>query len=146
MRMLPSAFGLALLATGLASAPLAQPARFVAVVPPDTTVLHRVEAAFRAGDAAALLADAAEPLDLAIYGQGASYTRSQAALVLHDFFRRYPPEEVRLEEEVVSEDRRSLVGHYREAGALQPAAVFVRLRARDGRWEIRSIRIERARR
>lgn len=113
------------------------------VTPPDSTVLLRIEAAFRSGNPAALLVDAAEPVDLAIFGQGASYTRSQAALVLLDFFRRHPPAQVAFEEEVVSEDRRSVIGTYREASTAEPAAVFVRLRARGGRWEIRSIRIER---
>lgn len=112
----------------------------------DPTMVLRIESAFRASDAGALLAEAADPLDLAIFGYGASYSRSQAALVLADFFRRFPPATVRFEEEVVAEDRRSVIGQYREAGATEAAAVFVRLRARDGRWEIRSIRIDRGRR
>lgn len=144
MRRVPFVIGLVLLVFSPGGAALAQPVRSAsAVLPPDTTVLARVESAFRSADAAALLSEAGEPVDLAIYGQGASYSRSQAALVLLDFFRRHPPDEVRFEEEVVSEDRRSVIGRYREVGALEPSAVFVRLRARDGRWEIRSIRIER---
>jgi hypothetical protein len=110
----------------------------------DTLIVEHIESSFRAGNPAVLLAHAAEPLDVAIYGHGASYSRSQAALVLMDFFRRHPPAAVTFREEVASENRRSIVGHYQEAGSAEPSAVFVRLRARDGRWEIRSIRIERA--
>lgn len=110
----------------------------------DTLVLDRIEASFRAGDAGALMASAGEPIDLAIFGHGASYSRSQAVLVLLDFFRRHPPEEVSFQEEVVGEDRRSVVGQYREVGSEEASAIFVRLRARAGRWEIRSIRIERS--
>lgn len=110
----------------------------------DTLILQHIETSFRAGNPAALLAHAAEPIDIAIHGHGASYSRSQAALVLLDFFRRHPPAEVSFREEVASENRRSIVGHYLEVGAVEPSVVFVRLRVRDGRWEIRSIRIERA--
>lgn len=115
----------------------------LARVEADSLLLARVEAAFRAGDAGRLLAEAGEPVDLALFGQGGSYTRSQAALVLMNFFRKHPPQEVAFEEEVIAEDRRSIIGYYREVGGTTPAAVFVRLRARDGRWEVRSIRIER---
>jgi hypothetical protein len=111
--------------------------------PLDSTVSSRVEAAFRSGNPALILADAADPIDLAIFGHGASYTKSQAAVVLLDFFRRHPPAQVSFEDEVVSENRRSVIGTYLEVGAAEPAAVFVRLRARGNRWEIRSIRIER---
>jgi hypothetical protein len=143
-RVAPLLLGLTLSLAAPVLAPAAQAQRVAAAAVSDTLVLTRVESAFRAGDAAGLLAEAAEPVDLAIFGQGASYTRSQAALVLQDFFRRHPPAQVAFEEEVVSENRRSVIGHYREAGAGAPSAVFVRLRARGDRWEIRSIRIERA--
>jgi hypothetical protein len=109
----------------------------------DTLVLDRIESGFRTGNPAVLLIDAAEPIDLAIYGHGASFSRSQAALVLLDFFRRYPPGEVSFREEVSAANRRSIVGQYREAGATEASAIFVRMRARNDRWEIRSIRIER---
>jgi hypothetical protein len=143
-RIAPLLLALTLSLAAPVLAPAAQAQRVAAATVPDTLVLARVESAFRAGDAASLLAEAAEPVDLAIFGQGASYTRSQAALVLQDFFRRHPPAQVAFEEEVVSENRRSVIGHYREAGGAAPSAVFVRLRARGDRWEIRSIRIERA--
>lgn len=110
----------------------------------DSSVLALLESGFRAGNPGALLAHAADPVDVAIYGHGASYSRSQAALVLLDFFRRHPPAHVSLREEVAGEDRRSVIGQYRDASGGPPSAVFVRLRARDGHWEIRSIRIERA--
>lgn len=120
------------------------PARAIAGAVSDTVVLAQIEAGFRSGNPTAILAEAAEPIDLAIYGHGASYSRSQAALVLLDFFRRYPPDRVRFRDEVASEGRRSVVGYYHDATSGEASAVFIRLRARDGRWEVRSIRIERA--
>jgi len=110
----------------------------------DSVVLARIEAGFEAGNPALLLAHAAEPVDIAIFGHGASYSRSQAALVLLDFFRRHPPADVSFRDEVASTNRRSVVGTYEEAGSGESSAVFIRLRARDGQWEVRSIRIERA--
>lgn len=109
---------------------------------PDSLALARIEAGFKAGNPGILLTDAADPIDIAIYGHGASYSRSQAALVLLDFFRRHPPEQVTIREEVAAEDRRSVIGHYYAVGAREPASIFVRMRMRDGRWEVRSIRIE----
>ena len=136
---------LLLAVSALGSAAEAQRAavRTAVVAEPDTIALAHIERAFRSGDVSGLLVHATEPLDLAIYGHGASYTRSQAALVLTDFFRRNPPAQVSFREEVAAEDRRSVIGQYATANS-DPSAVFVRLRVRDGRWEIRSIRIERA--
>jgi hypothetical protein len=50
---------------------------------------------------------------------------------------------VSFEQEVLAEDRRSMIGQYWVAnGDSDPVAVFVRLRARGPRWQLRSIRIE----
>lgn len=111
---------------------------------PDSTALDRVEDAFRSGSADALLAGAADRLDVIIFGKGASYSRAQAVLVLTEFFRRNPPGRVTFEQEVLAEDRRSMIGEYRVAeDHAEPISVFVRLRARGPHWQLRSIRIER---
>ncbi len=145
MRLLTAAFGLALLAGSLGVSPAAHAQR-TSASPADSAALGRVSAAFQAGDVEAILSHAADPLDLAIFGQGAAYSRSQAALVLTDFFRKHPPTEVGFEQEVVAEDRRSVVGWYRTAAWPEPATVSVRFRARGNRWVIRSVRIEGRRR
>lgn len=116
----------------------AQPA-----VAPDSTALDRVERAFRTGDVDLLLDGAADRLDVIIFGKGASYSQAQAALVLQDFFRRNPPARVSFEQEVLAEDRRSMIGTYVAEGHVEAVAVFVRLRARGAGWQLRSIRIER---
>lgn len=109
----------------------------------DSTTLIRFERAFRSGDVESLLNGSAERLDVIIFGKGASYSRNQAALVLSDFFRRNPPGRVVFEQEVMAEDRRSMIGQYWVAnGHADPVSVFVRLRARGPRWQLRSIRIE----
>ena len=109
----------------------------------DSTTLGWVETAFRAGDAGALLHGSADRLDVIIFGKGASYSRAQARQVLSEFFRRHPPGRVSFEQEVLAEDRRSVIGEYWVAGDhAGPISVFVRLRARDSGWQLRSVRIE----
>ncbi len=127
--------------------PAASPAYGAAFAQPaaaqDSTVLDRVERAFRAGDVDLLLDGSADRLDVIIFGKGASYSRAQAALVLQDFFRRNPPARVSFEQEVLAEDRRSMIGRYVAEGQVEAVAVFVRMRARAAGWQLRSIRIER---
>lgn len=109
----------------------------------DSTVLVQVEDAFRSADVESLLDGAAERVDVVIFGKGTSYSRAQATLVLLDFFRRNPPRNVAFEQQVLAEDRRSMIGHYWIADGGEPMAVSVRLRARDEGWQVRAIRIER---
>lgn len=146
MRTSPSAvLALALTLAVLVGPPLPGPLGGVAYAQaaPDSTTLVRVERAFRSGDVDNLLDGASDRLDVIIFGKGASYSRAQAALVLSDFFRRNPPSRVAFEQEVLAEDRRSMIGRYWVAnGDADPVSVFVRLRARGPRWQLRSIRIE----
>lgn len=121
------------------------PAATVAYAQQDSTALVEVERAFRSGNVDALLDGAAERVDVVIFGKGASYSRAQAGLVLLDFFRRHPPRNVAFEQQVLAEDRRSMIGQYWIAGGEEPMAVFVRLRARGDEWQVRAIRIERGR-
>lgn len=109
----------------------------------DSTVLTQVESAFRAGDVDALLTDAAGRVDIVIFGKGTSYSLAQARLVLRDFFRRNPPRRVVFEQQVLADDRRSVVGQYWMASGSKPVAVSVRLRFRDEGWQVRAVRIER---
>jgi hypothetical protein len=147
MRTLPSAvLALVLTLASLVGSPLPAPlvgTAYAQAASPDSTTLVRVERAFRSGDVDNLLDGSADRLDVIIFGKGASYSRAQAALVLSDFFRRNPPGRVSFEQEVLAEDRRSMIGQYWVAnGDSDPVAVFVRLRARGPRWQLRSIRIE----
>ena len=115
----------------------------VAYAQQDSTVLGQVEAAFRSGDVDALLVEASDRVDVVIFGKGASYSRAQARLVLRDFFRRNPPRHVVFEQQVLADDRRSVVGEYWMSGEGDPVAVSVRLRSRASGWQVRSVRIER---
>ncbi|MEM1043756.1 MAG: DUF4783 domain-containing protein [Bacteroidota bacterium] len=114
----------------------------VALAQTDSTALLQIERGFRFADPEVLLDGATERVDIIIFGQGASYSRAQAAFVLSDFFRRYPPRQVVFEQEVLAEDRRSIIGRYWvTGGGDEPIGVSIRLRARDGGWQLQGIRV-----
>ena len=110
---------------------------------PDSSLSERLERAFGEGDAEAVMDEAASRLDVSVLGQGARYSRSQAAFVLQAFFREHPPAHATLATSGVAERARSLLGRY----ASEDETIFrleVRLRLRGSRWEVVGIRIEQA--
>ena len=103
----------------------------------------RVEAGLRAGDPAAVLDGSAARVEVVLFGQGSTYRRAQAAHVLRDFFRRYPPERVSLSERASSDDGRTAIGRYWTEDGAAPLAVRVLHRAAGDTWELASVRVER---
>ena len=103
----------------------------------------RVEAALQAGDASAVLNGSAPRVEIVLFGQGSTYRRAQAAHVLRDFFRRYPPERVTLPERASSDDGRTAIGRYWTQDGGAPLMVRVLHRAAGDDWELASIRVER---
>ena len=108
---------------------------------PDSALARRLGLAFGAGDAPALLADASSRLDVSVMGEGARYSRSQAAFVLGAFFRDHPPLRVTLAPAGVADGARSLLGTYQSESDAS-FRLDVRLRRRAKGWEITSIRID----
>ncbi len=143
MRTLVSAALGLFLTLMLVGGPPAGSGHGAALAQPDSAALSQIEQAFRAGDAEALLEGAADRVEVVIFGKGSSYSRAQAGRVLGGFFQRYPPKQVVFEQEVLAEDRRSMIGRYWVAeGESEPVGVSVRLRARGPVWQLRGIRIE----
>lgn len=105
--------------------------------------LGAVSAAFAAGDVARLLGHTAERLDVTLFGASALYSRAQAAYVLQDFFRTYPPTTFSFGVPARAEDNWFVAGTYQHAPDEEAFAVYVRLRKRQARWEVREIRIAR---
>lgn len=103
----------------------------------------RVEAGLQAGDADAVLDGSAARVEVVLFGQGSTYRRAQAAHVLRDFFRRYPPERVSLSERASSDDGRTAIGRYWTEDGAAPLAVRVLHRAAGDTWELASVRVER---
>jgi hypothetical protein len=133
---LPSRLALCALALLVGAGAFAQVARM------DDEVA-RVEAALQAGDPAAVLDGSAARIEIVLFGQGSTYRRAQAAHVLRDFFRRYPPERVALPERASSDDGRTAIGRYWTQDGGAPLMVRVLHRADGDDWELASIRVER---
>ena len=107
----------------------------------DSAFAQRLGLAFAKGDAAALMEDAAPRLDVTVVGEGARYSRSQAAFVLGAFFRDHPPLHVTLAPAGVADGARSLLGVY-ESENDASFRLDVRLRRRAKGWEVTSVRID----
>ena len=133
---LPSRLALCALALLVGAGAFAQAARMVDEV-------ARVEAALQAGDPSAVLDGSAARIEIVLFGQGSTYRRAQAAHVLRDFFRRYPPERVALPERASSDDGRTAIGRYWTQDGGAPLMVRVLHRAAGTEWELASIRVER---
>ncbi len=114
----------------------------------DDRLAARLAAAMEAGDAAALLEDAAARVELVLFDRSGLYSRGQAVLVLQGFFRRHPPGHAELDEWVRAPDSRTAMGRYSPATGDPPLRVSVRLRpgepaAGGERWQVDAVRIER---
>jgi len=109
---------------------------------PDDEVA-RVEAALQSGDAGAVLDGSASRVEVVLFGQGSTYRRAQAAHVLRDFFRRYPPERVAFTDRASSDDGRTAIGRYWTQDGGDPLRVRVLHRSAGDGWELASLRVER---
>ena len=106
--------------------------------------LDRVEAGLLAADAEEVLEGAEARVEVMLFGQGGTYRHGQAAQVLRDFFRRYPPQRVVFGELASSDDGRAAMGRYWTLDGGAPLALRVLHRRHDGEWRLASLRIDRA--
>lgn len=130
---LPAVLSLVML--GFAAAP----------VPAQETALNQVQEAFATGDADAVLADAADRVEIALLGQSKLYSRAQATYVMEDFFRRYPPEVFTFHNDAQEDGNWFATGRYQYKHAEQPLHVYVRLRLKGEQWELLEVRVEQRR-
>ncbi len=104
--------------------------------------LDKVQEAFAAGDADALIGEAADRVEIALLGRSKLYSRAQATYVMEDFFRRYPPETFTLKNNAQDNGSWFATGRYQYKHAEQPLQVYLRLHLKDQQWQLREIRIE----
>ena len=104
--------------------------------------LDQVQEAFAAGDADALLGEAADRVEIALLGRSKLYSRAQAIYVMQDFFRRYPPEAVTLKNNAQDDGSWFATGQYHYKHAGHPLQVYLRLHLKDRQWQLREVRIE----
>lgn len=107
------------------------------------SVSPALQDAIQRGDINALTSLSADRLEVTLFGAASMYSRGQAMYVLADFFRQYPPQRVRFGDGSRSGANWFLMGEYYFEGGDQPLRIFVRLRTKDGRSELRELRIDR---
>jgi len=105
--------------------------------------LARVQSALQSGSVNGLMETATSRVEISLFGSGAQYSRAQAAFVLQDFFRQFPPERVDFVERSMAETSRTAMGSYWVAGQPDPLGVYVRLRFVGGEWRLAAVRMER---
>ncbi len=109
----------------------------------DETV-ELVENAFESADHETLLNLANRRLEIVILGQGARYSRSQAEMVLRNFFRQHPPERAELFVHSATNDERTAMGQYWQISGESPLSLHVGFRVDSSQeWRLSSIEIDR---
>jgi hypothetical protein len=125
---------------------------FVACVSPGTVSaqseserapMQVLQDALRRGDTSTLSTIAADRVEVILFGSAAMYSRGQAMYVLGDFFRQYPPDRVSFTEGSRAGANWFVIGEYSYEGGEQALRLFVRMRTKDGRPELRELRIDR---
>ena len=105
--------------------------------------LAYVERAVEAGDAEALLSEATERVEIALFGSSTLYSRAQALYVMEHFFQEYPPVQFSLQHTSAADGNWFASGPYYHTHSDRPLRVYVRLRVRgEEQWEVREVRIE----
>jgi hypothetical protein len=110
---------------------------------PSESAGQTLQDAIQRGDTNALTSLSADRVEVTLFGSASMYSRGQAMYVLGDFFRQYPPQRVRFGDGSRSGANWFMMGDYYFEGGDQPLRIFVRLRTKDGRSELRELRIDR---
>ena len=105
-------------------------------------LLEDITTAFAGGNSRTLLKDGADRIEVFLFENSTLYSRGQAVYVLDSFFRQYPPRRCVLRESVKADESWFAAGHYWHEASERPLLVYMGLRLRDNRWELREIRID----
>jgi hypothetical protein len=100
----------------------------------------------QAGDARQLLHNAADRVEISLFGARTFYSQSQAFYVVRDFFGEHPPRRVELRDTVQTDESYFLTGRYWHTRTDQPLDVFIRMQHDSEQWTVHEIRIESVRR
>lgn len=116
-------------------------ARSATAQAPDDLPLARLESAFRSGDVHAIMASAADRLEMAVMSSGMLYSRGQAVYVMDRFFREHPPQRFTLVDVAEADETWFATGHYLARGEERRHNVYLRLQRTAGAWQLVEIRI-----
>ena len=104
-----------------------------------TDVFERLRLALQRGDAEAVLDEGADRLEIDLLGRRKLYSRAQAAYVLREFFRRYPPTAFVVEHESQAEGNWFAAGTMHVRQGERPLHVYVRLRVHGDGWVLQEL-------
>lgn len=108
-----------------------------------TEALDELSTAIAAGDVSGIVAHAADRIDISILGAGALYSRSQARYVLEEFFRDHQPVRFSVQELSQRDGNWFASGSYWSVGGASRLTMYLRLKQKDGGWELRELRVDR---
>lgn len=106
-----------------------------------SATLERIKETLLRGDFDGLVQNFSDRVDLTIFGTSELLSRSQAKYVVKEFFRRYPPRQVILNKTTPSDGNWFASASYWHHDSVEPFLINIRMRAVDGRWELRELRI-----
>jgi len=108
------------------------------------SAMERIEKAIASGDAKALAGTMSQRVAVAVFGSSREYSQSQAEHVVKKFFADYPPSGYAIMKVSDSEQGAFVAGRYRSVRLEGAADLYLRLRDRDGKWELREIIVQTA--
>ncbi len=104
-------------------------------------MLDSIQAAFSKGESRTLMDYTSERMDMALFDKRALVSRGQAAYVMEEFFRAFPPLSCTFEEPTRTPNAWFVGGLYRHRVSADTFNVYVGLRRKGEAWELREIRI-----
>ncbi len=118
------------------------------VVVPDSygqaaDVVDSIEKALNKGDVSKLLSHGSDRIAVAVFGEAREYSQAQAEFVLKDFFKTHQVRAFSFDESSTTERGMFVQGRLLHKSSDRALRVFVRLRMRQSKWELREIIIRR---
>ena len=107
----------------------------------DSEPMRDLEAALQAAATDDILRQTDRTLDLVILGNGGVYSTSQAAHILQEFFREYPPSRLRLASGARNGTLKTASGLYWSNRLVEPVGVFARYRFSEGGWVLVALHV-----
>lgn len=101
--------------------------------------------AFSNGNEQALLAQAADRVEVSLFGTRTYYSRSQALYVMRDFFEKYAPRRFEAGEVAETGESYFVTGQYWHVRAETPLRVYLRVSVDGETWHLHEIRVQRQR-
>ena len=106
------------------------------------TLAQHVTSGFESGDARHLLQNAADRVEISLFGTRTFYSRGQAFYVVDNFFQEYGPRRFALQDTVETDGSSFLTGRYWHVRTDRPLQVFIRMGETEEQWKIQEVRIE----